>query len=730
MAYAGVCSGTAYQTYADLYFHGGSVLQMMDFATSSASCAPTSSLSNTAPTVSVAATSYTIPVSTPFMLTATGADANSNTLYYSWEQMDAGYTFTTTPSATSTVGPNFRSFPFTTSSTRVFPNLAAVVSASSTPYEVLPSVSRAMNFMVLVRDAASGGGCTAQQTVAVNTNSSAGAFTVSSQNTATSWTANGSNTATITWNVANTTASPVSCSNVDILFSTDGGVTFTDTLAANTPNDGTQSITIPSLPTAIGRVMVKARGNIFFNVNAANITIASSCSANGSTFSPASSVTGVAGNSALDLSLSPVYGSLITSGGAISGQLTSSDPAGYLAVYNTISSSCNAYGNTYRYDSYRFTPSVSGSYTFSRNSGSFYDIFNIYSGDFTPGNPCSNFMMSSCQDVGGLTVVNSYSVTLTAGQYYTLTVGSFSGSNPSLPENYTIGVSGPGGLYNNTPSPGAGFNYTYVIVDNATGRIKAIDASSDLSNATNYPVGTTYTIYGLSYSNAISVSTLNSYVGSSFTSFRNAILYNPATLCGSMASNTVQVTVTSVLSSAQLLPLTAYKTGNSVNLKWATTSSQNSSYFEVWRSANNSTFDQLVGTVYAKGNSTDRVDYELNDNSPLPAWNYYRVKQVGEDGSTSLGNIARVNMQQEGSTLSLYPNPVKSTFTLTYNANSVETVNVRIFNSKGSLVYQSGLSAQTGVNQYTVPAASLGQGIYVVQLVSGTGSYTARFMKE
>jgi hypothetical protein len=285
-------------------------------------------------------------------------------------------------------------------------------------------------------------------------------------------------------------------------------------------------------------------------------------------------------------------------------------------------------------------------------------------------------------------------------------------------------------LYNNTPSPGAGFNYTYVIVDNATGRIKAIDASSDLSNATNYPVGTTYTIYGLSYSNAISVSTLNSYVGSSFTSFRNAILYNPATLCGSMASNTVQVTVTSVLSSAQLLPLTAYKTGNSVNLKWATTSSQNSSYFEVWRSANNSTFDQLVGTVYAKGNSTDRVDYELNDNSPLPAWNYYRVKQVGEDGSTSLGNIARVNMQQEGSTLSLYPNPVKSTFTLTYNANSVETVNVRIFNSKGSLVYQSGLSAQTGVNQYTVPAASLGQGIYVVQLVSSTGSYTARFMKE
>lgn len=731
MAYAGVCTGTAYQTYSDLYFHGGSVLQIMNFATSGSSCAPTSSLSNTAPTVTVPATSYTIPVSTPFMLTATGADANHNTLYYNWEQMDAGFTYTTTPSASNTGGPNFRSFPSTTSSTRVFPNLAAVVSGSTTTYEVLPSVSRSMNFMVLVRDAASGGGCTAQESVAVNTDASAGAFTVSSQNTATSWTANGTNTATITWNVAGTNTGSVNCSNVDIILSTDGGVTFTDTLAANTPNDGSQAVTIPSLPTAIGRVMVKARGNIFFNVNAANITITSSCSANGSTFSPTSSVTGAVGNSALDLSLSPVYGSLVTSGGTISGQLTASDPAGYLAVYNTISTSCDYYnGNTYRYDSYRFTPSVSGSYTFSRNSGSFYDIFNVYSGDFTPTSPCTNFMMSSCQDVGGLAVVNSYSVTLNAGQYYTLTVGSFNGANPTLPENYTIGVSGPGGLYNNTPSPGAGFNYTYVIVDNATGLIKAIDASSDLSNAATYPVGTTYTIYGLSYSNAVSLATLNSYAGTSFTSFRNTILYNPATLCGSVASNTVLVTVTSVLSSAQLLPLTANKTGNSVNLKWATNSSENSNYFEVWRSGNNTTFDQLVGTVFAKGNSTDRVDYELNDNSPLPAWNYYRVKQVAKDGSISQGNIAKVNMQQAGSTLSLYPNPVKSSFTLTYNANNVETVSVRIFNSKGSLVYTSGLSAQTGVNQYTVPATSLAQGIYVVQVVSSTGSYTARFVKE
>jgi hypothetical protein len=257
MAYAGTCSGNNYQTYTDLYFHGGSILQIVNYAVNSATCATPVTTGNAAPTVSVPATSFSIPVSTPFMLTATGKDANNSTLYYCWEQMDAGVTDTLRPSDTATRGPNFRSYPPTTANTRVFPRLQDIVKGAATPYEVLPAVTRAMNFQVMVRDAAIGGGCTAQTTVTVNTNTTAGPFTVTSQNVAASWVANGSNTADITWNVANTNVAPVNCSNVDILLSTDGGLTFPDTLVANAANDGTETITIPNRPTAIGRIMVK-----------------------------------------------------------------------------------------------------------------------------------------------------------------------------------------------------------------------------------------------------------------------------------------------------------------------------------------------------------------------------------------------------------------------------------------------------------------------------------------
>ena len=728
MAYAGVCSGNSYQTNSDLYFHGGSILQIDNYAVNSAVCEPGVTTGNSAPIVTVAATSYTIPISTPFMLTATGTDADNNTLYYCWEQMNANATTNAAPLATATTGPNFRSYPPTTSNTRTFPRLTDLVNGASTTYEVLPSVSRTMTFQVMVRDEASGGGCTTQQTVTVNTNTAAGAFTVTSQSAATSWTANGSNTATITWNVANTDLSPINCSNVDILLSGDGGITFTDTLAANTANDGTQTITIPNRPTVTGRVIVKARGNIFFNINAANITITSSCTVNAATFTPDVSVTGSAGSTALDLNLSPVYGSTVS----ISGSLATTDPMGSTTVLNTTTNSCtNFSSNIYRYDTYRFTPSVSGTYTFARPVGDFADVFTLYSDSFDPSYPCANFINSSGRYNGSaVSIENSYTASLNAGQYYTMAVGTFSATQPAtLPDAYTISASGPGALFSSPPNPGPGFNYTYVIVDNTTGLIKAIDAGANLSNASNYPTGGNYTVYGLTYSNAVSTATLNSFAGTSFTAFQNTLLYNPSTLCGSVSPNNVLVSVSATLA-AEMLTLNAWKAGGNVNLKWSTISEENSSHFEIWRSADGTNFDKLIGTVTAQGNSSSRVNYELNDQAPLPTWNYYRVKQFNTNGSSTLGNIARINMQQNNATLSVYPSPVRSSLTVEYNSTKIETVRVRVFNSIGSLIYQSGFTTQNGTNLYTIPAATMAKGIYVVQLISDSGSSTARFVKD
>jgi hypothetical protein len=98
-----------------------------------------------------------------------------------------------------------------------------------------------------------------------------GPFVVTAPNTAVT-VASGSQL-NVTWNVANTTAAPVSAANVKISLSTDGGNTFPTVLAASVPNNGSANVTVPNLPTTTARIKVEAVGNIFFDISDANFTI-------------------------------------------------------------------------------------------------------------------------------------------------------------------------------------------------------------------------------------------------------------------------------------------------------------------------------------------------------------------------------------------------------------------------------------------------------------------------
>ncbi|MGC4040729.1 MAG: M12 family metallo-peptidase [Flavobacterium sp.] len=272
MGYAGITSLDV-QPHSDAYFHAVSIQQVTNNIKSK-TCSVNTSTGNAIPTAG-AGLDYTIPKSTPFMLTATGTDANGDALTFNWEQMDS-QTTTTAPSATKTSGVNFRSYPSTTSPTRYFPRMASVLTGATTTagseltVEALPSVARTLNFRVTVRDNRAGGSANNSDDMIVTVNATAGPFTVSSPNTAVSYV--GGSTQTVTWNVAGTTANGVNCANVDILLSTDGGSTWSTLLAA-TPNDGTQAVTIPNTPGTTNRIMVKGTNHIFFDVSNTNFTI-------------------------------------------------------------------------------------------------------------------------------------------------------------------------------------------------------------------------------------------------------------------------------------------------------------------------------------------------------------------------------------------------------------------------------------------------------------------------
>ncbi|AYM99514.1 reprolysin-like metallopeptidase [Chryseobacterium sp. 3008163] len=280
MGYAGICAPNV-QNNSDAYYHAVSINEMYTTLTgtgSPSSCGEKTPINNAEP-IANAGLDKSIPKSTPFVLTASATDANNDSLTYTWEQIDPGaVTATAPPTSTLVAGPLFRSIRPTALTYRYFPKLPVIVApATPSTWEVLPSVARTLNFSVLVRDNNALGGQTGRDDVKLTVVSTAGPFVVTSQNTAgVVW--NEGQAQIITWDVANTTAAPVSTPNVTILLSKDGGLTFPTVLVASTPNNGSYSYTVQG---GLGnvtnaRIMVKAIDNVFLNVNSQGFTINSS----------------------------------------------------------------------------------------------------------------------------------------------------------------------------------------------------------------------------------------------------------------------------------------------------------------------------------------------------------------------------------------------------------------------------------------------------------------------
>lgn len=293
MAYAGICGAQDLARNSIDTFHVRSLEEIVAYSQTGTgnNCAATTPTGNTPPTVTSPG-NFTIPIQTPFSLTASATDPNGDTLTYDWQQYNTGGATGTTVVPNSdgdgTARPIFRPYLPSTSGTRYFPSLTYILNNANVPPstfdclratpcltgELMSSMTRTMNFQVVVRDNRANGGGINTATSQVTVSSLAGPFSVTAPNTAVSYI--GGTSQTVTWNVANSNLSPVNAANVDILLSTDGGLTFPTVLLAATPNDGTQSVTIPNVATATARIMVKGTGNIFFDVSNSNFTITAS----------------------------------------------------------------------------------------------------------------------------------------------------------------------------------------------------------------------------------------------------------------------------------------------------------------------------------------------------------------------------------------------------------------------------------------------------------------------
>ncbi len=273
MAYSGICGEQNLQVRADAFFHSGSIAQIRDYITTGfgSGCGVESAIANTAPTAD-AGSDYSVPANTPLIVSGVGGDADGDALTYTWDQIDVG---ASTATAAEMVDDGTRTlFRFvqpTDSEARYLPRLRDIVDGSLSVGETLPATNRLLNLRFTVRDGL--GGLTFDD-LAISVRTDSGPFSVTSPSGGENWV--GGSSETISWDVANTDQSPVSCAQVDILMSPDNNIEFDTTLLSNTANDGSQTVTVPNVNSDSARLMVRCSNQRFYALNAATISVSSS----------------------------------------------------------------------------------------------------------------------------------------------------------------------------------------------------------------------------------------------------------------------------------------------------------------------------------------------------------------------------------------------------------------------------------------------------------------------
>jgi hypothetical protein len=640
-----------------------------------------------------------IPVNTPFYLEGAASDPDSDPWTANWVDYNSDPNNSVIPdnAGTSTTAPLFRWFEPSTDVIRYFPQLSSILDGNNTTGtgEVLPSVGRDMDFRFVVRDNAMDYGGLACDELTVMVDGNSGPFEITSQNTGAVW--QSGDTKTITWSVNGTDQGTISATHVDILFSSDGGQSFSVTLAQDVPNDGMHDISVPTINTSEGRIKVQPSGNyIFFDINDDDIIISDDCLADGESIFPSTLLQAEEGDPELMLDMD--YGTIFVT---IADNIVAGDPNYDLVSEDVNTSDCVSQSVTQNYKIYEFKATTNGIYTFTESQAS-NRIMNLFSPDFTPVSPCNNWLASSSisesTSQGRLyTFFNNVSTSLTAFDQYELTINDFNGNTPS----FTISASGPGDVY----FPGsqlAGFSYEYVVVNDASGNIELISAAPDL---TSYAPGN-YTVYGLSYDDSEDV---QSYVGGSFTALEDATLNG--TICADLSANSRAIEIQQVLP-LDFLHFTVDRVKAGAHLQWSIADAEDVSHFEVERfDDKRGEFVYIAEQAYQEGTTT----YEDIDPDIQSGQRYlYRIRSVDMDGFTRLSPIRWIQTPHDED-FTVFPNPTRDFFRIQGPVEDIQEV--RIYDRVGRTVLH-----EQGPSDNRISTQNWTAGLYQVEIFTAERS--------
>ena len=174
---------------------------------------------------------------------------------------------------------------------------------------------------------------------------------------------------------------------------------------------------------------------------------------------------------------------------------------------------------------------------------------------------------------------------------------------------------------------------------------------------------------------------------------------------------------------------TANRQSSGIQLNWETITEQNTSHFEIERSADGINFVS-IGVVSASGNSTDKKYYSYTDRQPLAATNFYRLKLTDLGGAFTYSKVIAVKNISNLITIELFPNPVSDVLQVQLPSRQKGTVQITITDAAGRQVYLKQQQINEGNNAISIPVQHFAKGTYYLVIDNQEGRQSKTFIKQ
>lgn len=178
----------------------------------------------------------------------------------------------------------------------------------------------------------------------------------------------------------------------------------------------------------------------------------------------------------------------------------------------------------------------------------------------------------------------------------------------------------------------------------------------------------------------------------------------------------------------ELLSFKANNKNGAALLNWSTASEKDNDKFEVERSQDGRNFGK-IGEVAGNGNSNRTLAYAFTDSRPTTGTNYYRLRQVDHDGTSSYSKTIAVTFAapKAGAAIAqVYPTIATDEVTVALTA-AAGTVDIIVMDAAGRTV---ATYKQVAEMQQALPVQQLRAGVYFVNVSNGQVRETYRFLKN